>query len=381
MLCGNRLTRMKHFNSSMCVYKPRIEVSVQTSFGFSLELQSCRRFHTTTPNYALPPVVWIILRPILKVGAILFGRRIRKWWQGMSTKERQKILSALRQGNRTIVGGLVLSSGLGYLFYYSHLVEDPITKRKKFIMFTEDQIRQISDIEVQALVLAHEGKILPAGHPLYKKVVEVTTNLVRANQDLPQICSKEWKVSVIDDDLMVNAFVLPSGHIFVFTGMLKQCTTDDQLGVVLAHEISHTVLSHVEEKMSTAHVLDLLLLIPLVTLWAFFPQFVAVPTQYLTYHFADLTVHLPFSRSIEMEADRVGLNLAAKACFDTREASAFWAKMDLHNKNEEIEWMSTHPSHETRRQMLDQCMPQALDLRAQCGCGPLPEKDPRLAYV
>lgn len=248
-------------------------------------------------------------------------------------------------------------------------------------MFTEDQIKQITDIEAQALLLAYEDKILPSGHALYKKVVETATRLIQANQDLPQIRKKEWKVSVIDDDSMVNAFVLPSGQIFVFTGMLKECTTDDQLGVILAHEISHTILSHVEEKMSTTHVLDLLLLIPLVTLWAFFPQFVAVPSQYLTYHFADLTVHLPFSRSIEMEADRVGLDLAAKACLDTREASAFWRKMELHNKNEEIEWMSTHPSHETRRLLLDEYMPRALGIRAQCGCAPLPVKDPRLPYV
>lgn len=56
-----------------------------------------------------------------------------------------------------------------------------------------------------------------------------------------------------------------------------------------------------------------------------------------------------------------------QACFDTREASAFWAKMELHNKNEEVEWMSTHPSHETRRQMLDEYMAKALNIRADCG--------------
>lgn len=312
MLCGSKLTHMQHFSSSLCVYKPHVKVSVQTRYGLSIQLQSCKWFHTTAPKRAVPPVIWIILRPILKVGAMVFGRRIRKWWQGLSAKERQKVLSSLRQGNRTIVGGLALSCGLGYMFYYSHLVEDPITKRKKFIMFTEDQIKEITAIEAQTVLLANEGKILPPSHPSYKKVVETAMRLIRANQDLPQIRKKDWNVSVIDDDSMVNAFVLPSGQIFVFTGMLKQCTNDDQLGVILAHEISHTILSHVEEKLSTTHVLDLLLLIPLVTLWAFFPQFVAVPSQYLTYHFADLTIHLPFSRSIEMEADRVGLDLAAK---------------------------------------------------------------------
>lgn len=104
MMCGNRLTHMNRFNRSLYLCKPHVEVSIQTPYKFNIQLQSCRRFHTTTPNLAVPPVVWIILRPLLKVGAVVFGRRIRKWWQGMSAKERQKILSTLRQGNRTIVG-------------------------------------------------------------------------------------------------------------------------------------------------------------------------------------------------------------------------------------------------------------------------------------
>lgn len=55
-----------------------------------------------------------------------------------------------------LLGGLALSSGFGYVFYYSHLVEDPITQRKKFIMFTEDQVKQIADIEAQAVsILQH----------------------------------------------------------------------------------------------------------------------------------------------------------------------------------------------------------------------------------
>lgn len=103
VLCGNKLTYIKHFNSSVCVYKPHVKVSIQTRYGLSIQLQSCKRFHTTTPKCAVPPIIWIILRPVLKVGAIVFGRRIRKWWQGLSAKERQNVLSTVRQGNRTIV--------------------------------------------------------------------------------------------------------------------------------------------------------------------------------------------------------------------------------------------------------------------------------------
>lgn len=115
MLCGNRLSRMKNCNKTICLYKPHVEGSIQTSYGFR---QNYRMFHTTTPKRAVPPIVWIILRPILKVGAIVFGRRIRKWWQGMSAKERQKILSTLRQGNRTIVGNFKLMWFVGHMQWY-----------------------------------------------------------------------------------------------------------------------------------------------------------------------------------------------------------------------------------------------------------------------
>lgn len=102
VLCGSRLTCV---NSNLYAYKSVTKVSIQTTYG---QLQNCKHFHTTTPNRALPPIVWLILLPILQVGAIVFGRRLRKWWQGMSTKEKQKILLTLRQRNRTIVGNCMV---------------------------------------------------------------------------------------------------------------------------------------------------------------------------------------------------------------------------------------------------------------------------------
>jgi len=78
----------------------------------------------------------------------------------------------------------------------------------------------------------------------------VAKQLLDRNKDIEQINEHDWSVSVVDDENTMNAFVLPSGNIFVFTGLLKICDNDDQLGIVLAHEISHAILLHGLEMVS-----------------------------------------------------------------------------------------------------------------------------------
>ncbi|XP_043189319.1 metalloendopeptidase OMA1, mitochondrial-like [Amphibalanus amphitrite] len=90
---------------------------------------------------------------------------------------------------------------------------------------------------------------------------------------------------------------------------------------------------------------------------------------------------LPHSRALETEADEVGLHLAARACFDVREASAFWAKMsmkkELAGEADVLDWLSTHPADASRREGIDQRIPELERVRALCRCHPMPERDPR----
>lgn len=95
-----------------------------------------------------------------------------------------------------------------------------------------------------------------------------------------------------------------------------------------------------------------------------------------------ITLDNPYSKLLETEADEVGLLLAAKSCYDVREASAFWDKMtkvDKYNGPEftKIDFLTTHPSHEKRCENLDSLLEGALKCRSEHGCGPLPKQDPR----
>lgn len=140
---------------------------------------------------------------------------------------------------------LTFFTTLSTVYYYqSHLQNTPITNRKRFIAFTNEQFKIINEIELEAKLEEFSNRLLNNNHPITKRVARVAKQLINGNKDIKQIEDHEWTVSVIDDLNMVNAFVLASGNIFVYSGILKLCKNDDQLGIILSHEISHAILSH-----------------------------------------------------------------------------------------------------------------------------------------
>ncbi|KAH7970765.1 hypothetical protein HPB49_015382 [Dermacentor silvarum] len=134
------------------------------------------------------------------------------------------------------------------------------------------------------------------------------------------------------------------------------------------------------EQVSYAHLIDFALVGFLAAIWAIMPtDGIAVVTHWFFEKVVSLLLRLPYSRKLELEADEVGLQLAAKACFDVREASAFWTKMSLMGSAlDDVEFISTHPSHEHRSEYLDNLMNNAIELRRQCHCPRLPPQDPRV---
>ena len=128
---------------------------------------------------------------------------------------------------------------------------------------------------------------------------------------------------------------------------------------------------------------------PLLFLWAMLPNdVIAVFADWLFGKISTILLDLPFSRNMETEADVVGLEISSKACFDIREAPAFWAKMELIDKmNEELngsdipEFLSTHPSSSNRSKHLSDLLPKALDTRSLCGCNKLTTSDPMTEFV
>lgn len=350
--------------------------------------QSCLTIHTSKLRPALPPVVVALIKPLSRIAAVLIGRRFRKWWRNLDEEEAAKVKEKSRKYSHAwgALGFFLFS--LGIYGYQSHIEECPITKRRRFVALTDSQMKKISGQEFKQLLQGFQDQILPTNHLAYARVAQVAKKIIAGNQDVASISEKEWTITVINDDQR-NAFVLQSGNIFVFTGMLEVCTNDDQLGTILSHEMSHAILNHGAEALSHANLISLVLIIPLAVLWGLLPNDgIALIADWFFHTVSELILQLPFSRELETEADKVGLELAAKACFDVREAAAFWRKMEFITSQdpdgvEVPEYLSTHPSHVSRHEELQKMMPWAISKRTECKCGQLlgPDPDKMLAQI
>lgn len=151
-----------------------------------------------------------------------------------------------------------------------------------------------------------------------------------------------WEVNVITSP-EVNAWCMPGGKIAVYTGLLTRLNpTDDELAAVMGHEIAHALREHGRERASeqVAQRLGINVLSVALGLGDVGAQ--------LTQTMLDVTLSLPHSRTHETEADRIGVELAARSGYDPRAAVSLWQKMGKLGGGKPPEWLSTHPSDQTR---------------------------------
>ncbi|KAL4978690.1 TCP-1/cpn60 chaperonin family-domain-containing protein [Aspergillus desertorum] len=200
-----------------------------------------------------------------------------------------------------------------------------------------------------------QGRILPESHPLTIMVNRVLHRLV----PMAPIDGADWKVHVIKDDNMVNAFVLPGGKVFVFTGILPVCKDENGLAAVLGHEIAHVVAHHTGERMSNNFVT-----MGVIFLAAFlFDVSGNIPSLLL-----NLMYSLPNSRTQEAEADNIGLMMMSKACFNPEAAMDFWARMQREEKQAPPQFISTHPSNYNRMEAIRGWLDKAQAEYENSGC-------------
>lgn len=166
-----------------------------------------------------------------------------------------------------------------------------------------------------------------------------------------------WEVTVFGVD-QVNAFALPGGKIGVYQGLLSVADNPHQLATVIAHEVAHVLARHGNERISTQFAasagLELLSALagePTATKHMLF-GLLGLGTQ--------VGVLLPFSRTQESEADLLGLTLMAEAGFDPRESVELWRNMIAEGGDSPPEFLSTHPSGETRIEALQARMQEAV---------------------
>jgi predicted Zn-dependent protease len=164
-----------------------------------------------------------------------------------------------------------------------------------------------------------------------------------------------WEVHVISLD-EVNAWCMPHGKMAIYTGLINKLqVTDDELAAVMGHEISHALREHSREQISRQMGTQAVVGIA----GALFG--LGEAAQNLGNMAADVTINLPKSRTAETEADRMGVELAARAGYDPHAAIRLWEKMEKLSGSEPPKWLSTHPPHADRvadlRVYADKVMP------------------------
>ncbi|TXF12916.1 M48 family metallopeptidase [Pelomicrobium methylotrophicum] len=244
---------------------------------------------------------------------------------------------------------------------------NPVTGRSQLMIVSESQaIAASRQAYVQMLApLEKQGKVNedPA---LKARIDRIAERLVaQAVKYRPETAHWDWEIKVIHDPKTVNAWAMAGGKMAIYTGLIdKLNASDDEIAQVLGHEIAHALSAHTAEKMSVALASDLV--VTGVAVASDRPQLAATGAALA----AALAVQMPNSRTMEAEADRIGIELAAKAGYNPRAALTLWDKMAKLGESRPPEFLSTHPSPETRRRALEALLPQMLVYYQQPGPRP-----------
>ncbi len=187
----------------------------------------------------------------------------------------------------------------------------------------------------------------PADHPQVKRLRSIMDKIIPFTSAWnPRAQQWKWEVNLIGSN-QINAYCMPGGKIAFYTGILNKLQlSDDEVAMVMGHEIAHALREHARERIGKGQATELVARVGgslLSGLLGIDPRIGDAVAQ----TGANL-VSLKFGREDESEADLVGMELAARAGYDPRAGVSLWQKMAANNKGAPPEWLSTHPSGNTR---------------------------------
>lgn len=201
-----------------------------------------------------------------------------------------------------------------------------------------------------------QSETSPSNNQQYQQTADrIAGELLRA----ARLDASSWEVEVFEGD-QANAFAVPGKKIGVYEGMFQIAQNDAQLAAVIGHEIGHVQAEHSQERVSSKVATEGAI------------QLVSAALQVGNIGYADTIagalgagaqygVLLPYSRNQELESDRIGLRMMAKAGYDPREAVDFWQQMEQQGGERPPAFLSTHPAPGDRIEQLRNLMPEALD--------------------
>ncbi len=232
---------------------------------------------------------------------------------------------------------------------------NPVSGRQQLVLVSEETAQASSaQAYAQTLDAAQKKGKLSTDAALNARVKRITDRLiVQAGNMYGPSRSWKWSVAVIDEPTL-NAWCMPGGKMAIYTGIVRKLAlSDDEIAQIMGHEIAHALLGHGRERMSRAIAMQGGMALG---------SIVAGRDLSILAPVADIAITLPNSREGESEADRYGLELAARSGFDPRAAVRLWEKMSAASGNGPPQFLSTHPSPVDRIQKLNGLVPQMMPL-------------------
>ena len=226
----------------------------------------------------------------------------------------------------------------------------PLTGRKQVLLVSDSEVLSSSLTQYNDYIktakkstnTTQTAMVVRVG----KKIAAATEAYLKANGMSSEIKNFAWEFNLVQD-AQVNAFCMPGGKIVVYEGLMKLVSSDDELAVVIGHEVAHAVAKHSNERMSQqvmaqygAAILGAVVSDKSAAVQKAAETVYGIGAQY--------GVMLPFSRKHESEADYMGLVFMTMAGYNPDVAVGFWQKMSAGSGGSVPEFMSTHPSDATR---------------------------------
>lgn len=236
----------------------------------------------------------------------------------------------------------------------------PITGRKQLMLVSEQEVltsslTQYGDFMKTAKKSSNQAQTAQVVR-VGKKIAAATEEYLRNNGLGDEVSNFSWEFNLVADAQM-NAFCMPGGKIVVYEGLMKIVSSDDELAVVMGHEVAHAVAKHSNERMSQqvlasygGAILDAAVSNKTAAVQSVANTVYGLGTQ--------VGVMLPFSRKHELEADYMGLVLMTMAGYNPQSAVAFWQKMAAGKEGTVPEFMSTHPSDANRISDIQRYLPE-----------------------
>ncbi|MES2353631.1 MAG: M48 family metallopeptidase [Pseudomonadota bacterium] len=205
---------------------------------------------------------------------------------------------------------------------------------------------------------ASEQALVPEDNAQTKRLRAIAAKLIPFTPRFnPRAKDWNWEVNLIASK-EINAFCMPGGKIAFYTGLLNTLKlTDDEVAMVMGHEIAHALREHARAQMAKSSITNIGANV--------LGQFLGNGRYTNLFQAGGDLLGLKFSRNDESEADVVGLDLAARAGYDPRAGIRLWEKMSEASKNNPPQWLSTHPSGTNRINAMQKHMPEVLPLYAQ----------------